>query len=193
VNFFHMNVNKPSGVLSLAAPLSLNGSLNVMAGTFDTDSVGNYSVTVTSNVFITGGTFNANNSTMSVSRDWRATSGAFNSGYSTVTFLGASTQVVSSVGISFTNMVINKTAGQRLNVVGALNVDGNFTMSQGTFSAQGYTVTVASNVTQASGTMYWTTATAVVGGTVLRVTVSPASPNSPALFVPVQHTLSISL
>jgi hypothetical protein len=78
------------------------------------------------------------------------------------------TQTLGSIGADFANVTINKTAGQRINLVGDVIMNGNFTLSQGTFTTQGYDLTIASNVTQANGTVYWTTSTVSVGGTLNR-------------------------
>ena len=83
---FNLNVNKTGGTATLVSALTSTGSLTIAAGTFDTGS--NWSVTVTSNVVITGGTFNLNASTMSVMRDWTKTGGTFSAGTSTPLTVG---------------------------------------------------------------------------------------------------------
>src|SRR5262249_27387930 len=140
---FNLNVNKTGGTATLAAALTSSGSLVLNGGTFDTGN--NWSVSVASHVVINGGIFNLRNSTMSVQRDWAFATGTFNAGGSTVTFIGPNAnQNVTSSNSSFYNVGVNKSAGS-VTLVDALDTNGNFTNSLGTFNTNAQAISVGGN------------------------------------------------
>ena len=126
------------------------GTLTITAGTFDTGN--NWSLTITSNVVVNGGTFNLNNSTLSVQRDWTFSSGVLNASGSTVTFTGANaTQNITSNGSSFTNLLINKSGGSLL-LQDALDINGIFTNTLGTFNTNTKAISAGGNWNFTAGT-----------------------------------------
>ncbi len=157
VSFFNVQINKSGGAATLASAFISTGSLTISGGTFDTGN--NWSVTVASHVVINGGTFNLNNSTMSVQRDWLNTGGTFNPGASTVTFINAnSTQNITSGGGSFFNLSVNKTGGTVM-LQDALVMNGNFTLALGSFTTNSKSITAGGNWNRPAGAFIGTGST----------------------------------
>ena len=147
---FNLNVNKTGGTATLVSALTSTGSLTIAAGTFDTGN--NWSIAVTSHVVISGGTFNLNNSTMSVMRDWTFSSGVINAGGSTVTFTGGNvTQNITSNGENFFNIAVNKGVGSVV-LQDAFDADGSFTNTLGTFNTNTKALSIGGSWNAGAGT-----------------------------------------
>jgi hypothetical protein len=83
-----------------------------------------------------------------------------------VTFSGGNTQSISNA--SFSNIVINKTAGTVAQLTGPLAAAGNLTLTQGTLSTFGYDVSVSSDFLMTNGIINFATSTVSIGGKLSR-------------------------
>ena len=99
-----------------------------------------------------GGTFAAGAFTHTVAGNWTISAGTFTNTGSTISFDGTGAQSVSS-NQAFNNFTVAKTAGT-LTATSALDINGNFLMATagGTFAAGAFTHTVAGNWTISNGT-----------------------------------------
>lgn len=118
---------------------------------------------------LTRGTFNANDRTLYVFRNWttNAANGVFNAGTSTVIFDGNASQTINSGGIgagkAFNHVTVNKSANTATLASYAIDILGNYTLSAGTWdvSATNYAMYVGGNWTNSatftprSGTVYF--------------------------------------
>ncbi|HVS81721.1 MAG TPA: LamG-like jellyroll fold domain-containing protein [Pyrinomonadaceae bacterium] len=163
--FSGFTVTKSTGSAVLNGALSA-ATLSVTQGTFDT-SASNFAVTVSGAVSLTGGTFTANCSAISVGGNWSNTA-AFTAGTSTVTLNGSGNAQTISGNTTFANLMINHTGGGGVTAAGStLSVTGLLRVQSGTFtSATAYNnvqidsagilalsgpITVSGNWTLASG------------------------------------------
>ncbi len=115
------------------------------------------------------GTFNANDRTLYVFRNWtiNAANGVFNAGTSTVVFDGSGTQTINSggtgVGKAFNHVTVNKSASTATLASYDIDILGNFILSSGTWdvSATNYSMYVGGDWTNSatftprSGTVYF--------------------------------------
>ncbi len=112
------------------------------------------SLDVNGNFTITSGTFDANNLAMNITGNW-TNSDTFTAGSSTVTFnKGVGTQTLNSGGTGTSNLFNNLThsgAGTLQLDTNALDVDGNFINSNGTFDANDLDINVANDWTISGG------------------------------------------
>jgi hypothetical protein len=138
--FFNVVVDKSAGTASPAVPMTVFGDLTLNSGTFDTTG-SNLALSVSSSVVVNGGTFNLNNSTVVVSRNWTYNAGTLNVGNSSVTFSGAFNQTITSNGSALDNILINKSGGTLL-LADALDLDGQFNYTAGTFDSNDQAITV---------------------------------------------------
>ena len=120
------------------AAMPEGGTLTLSTDAIDID--GNFS--------ISAGTFDANSLDMNVAGNW-TNSANFVSGTNTVTFDGAGTQTLISGGTGteqdFNNLTHSGTGSLTL-LANAIDIDGNFTNSAGTFSTGGQDMTVTGTV-----------------------------------------------
>ncbi len=167
------NLTCIAGTTTMGVGLTINGDLTIPSGT----------------------TFNANNFNTTVSGNWINNGGTFTAGTGTVTFTGNTTAINGTAATqTFNNIILNKTAGQDLNVSGStttlnvggtftetlgdfnappiMNVTGNFTLAAGTFTA-GTNLSVAGNwnnnggtFTSGTGTVTMSTSAKTIGGSV---------------------------
>ncbi len=166
---FNVYLNKTVGIVTLGDVLISTGNLTIAGGTLDTSATGNWAVIVTSHVRLTGGAFNLNASTMSVGRDWLRTSCAFDAGVSTISFLGGNTQTITSGGTNFSHLIVNKSPGTALNISGPLNVNGNWTHTNGTLNTQNYALAIGSDTVLTSGLWNLGTSSVSIAGNFTRI------------------------
>jgi len=164
MSFGTLQFNGMGGSWTLGAKLIVSNTLTLTAGTLDSSS-GNNEIVVSSSVFLNGGTFNLNASTMNVQGSWILTGTTFNADTSTVTFNGAGGNVIIPGGQPFNFLNINSSAGTWY--LGApLTTNAGLTVSSGTFdtSSSNYGITVSSDVNIASGVFNLNTSTVAVSG-----------------------------
>ncbi|MCX6807139.1 MAG: fibronectin type III domain-containing protein [Candidatus Berkelbacteria bacterium] len=92
-------------------------------------------------------TLHANNQNMTVAGDW-LNFGTFTAGTGTVNFTKSATQTLNSGGVAVANTFYNLThsgAGTLQLLTNNINIDGDFTNSNGTFDANGKNINVAKN------------------------------------------------
>src|SRR5439155_18041305 len=101
---------------------------------------------------------------ISVGAGWNSTGGRFNAANSTVTFTGTSTDTLTSGGVAFSNLQLNKTGQMTLN--GQLNIGGNFTLTNGTLehTTSNYGMNISSDVKLTAGTWAIQDSTVSVAG-----------------------------
>ncbi|MFA6492891.1 MAG: peptidoglycan-binding protein [Patescibacteria group bacterium] len=138
--YYNLKINGTGGTFRLpaTATTTVNGDLDVTAGTLTTnDGTTNRNITVTGNVTIAG-TLTANASTITCTGNW-ANSGTFTANTSTVIFNKASsTQTLSSGGVDagkFFNNLTHSGTGTLQLITNNLDVNGIFTNSAGTFDS----------------------------------------------------------
>ncbi|MFH1378658.1 MAG: hypothetical protein ABII23_00130, partial [bacterium] len=73
---------------TLVDALSVSNILTIQNGELDTDSSGSYAIDISSSLYINGGSFEANGSTITVGANWDSADGNFVCGTSTVTLTG---------------------------------------------------------------------------------------------------------
>ncbi|MBN2658757.1 MAG: T9SS type A sorting domain-containing protein [Spirochaetales bacterium] len=112
------------------------GNLTISGGTFD----GTGDLDINGFVLINGGTLDGSARAINAAGDWDETSGAFICGTSLVTFDGTAPGLAS---ISpFYNFILD---GLSVTLDSNLDVNGNFTISNGTFSGADHNIDVAGN------------------------------------------------
>jgi hypothetical protein len=107
-----------SGSWTLGSALTINGGINFVTGTFDTSAVGNYAVTITGIISISGASTRAINFNASTITTSYSTSGAlnatiitnltFNAGTSQINFTGNAPGIISN-GLTFYNVAFTST------------------------------------------------------------------------------------
>ncbi|MDP4240574.1 MAG: hypothetical protein Q8904_14000, partial [Bacteroidota bacterium] len=167
-----------------ASPLNISGDL-VMSGTASVTALN--TLNIAGNVTLGSGTvFAASSFTHTVSGNWTNNGATFTPGTGTITFNGTSAaQSINGTSASqtFNNIIINK-ASQLLNVGGSttslsvnnltetsgsftapatLVINGNVTITAGTFTAGSATSTIMGNVTLAAGSYIAGTTTNLLG------------------------------
>ena len=173
--FYNVTVNLTAG-----QTLSTGGSTVTVTTNNLTETTGNFTAPATLNingsVTLTAGTFTAG-TTINVMGSWSATvaaAAAFVPGGNTVNFVGTAGETINGTAAAqtFSNVVVNLTAGQTLNTGGStvtltttnltmttgnftapatLNVNGNLTLTAGTLTA-GTTINIQGNWTNNGGT-----------------------------------------
>jgi len=127
-SFYNLECNG-SAIFRLVSALDVDGDLTITSGTLDVNSTGNYAVSVAGDM---------------------SNSGTFQAQSGTVTFNGSGAQALTSGGLSFNNIVINKSNTLSLN--DALDVNNNLTVSAGTVSNVTNTVNLAGAWQNTGGT-----------------------------------------
>jgi hypothetical protein len=154
VTYNNLSFSKPSGTATLSSSATVNGTLTLSTGGI---SLINASLTVAGNATIgSGATLNGSASTISVGGDW-TNGGTFTPSTSTIVINGTGAQSISSS--TFNNLTINKASGTAT-LAGNIAINGNLTISNGTFdlgiytadrSSLGGTMTIAGGATVAAG------------------------------------------
>jgi hypothetical protein len=142
LNYYHLSVNKTSGIANISTATTVAGNLNMIAGELDLDGdaavAGN--LTIASGAGLYGDGVN-----ISVAGNWNNT-GNFYAGTGTLTINGSGAQSIS--GSTFNNLVINKTAGIA-SLTGNIAINSNLSITSGTFNLSTY----ASNRSAAGGVL----------------------------------------
>ncbi len=122
---------------------------------------------------VNGGTFNANDSTIQVTKDLTLASGTFNAGTSTIRLTGTTAQAITSSAQAFNNLTLNNTgtpvgggsANDDITLADDLTVNGTLTITQGELKPGTKNINLAGNLTigtaglftKGSGTLTFTT------------------------------------
>lgn len=132
INYYHLTINKTSGICNISSSTGVTGNLSVSAGELDL----NAPLSVTGNASISAGaTLNGNSFLLSVGGNW-SNSGSFVPSSSTVTLNGTGTQSISAT--TFNNLVISKASGTAV-LAGNISINGNLTASAGSLDLLTYT------------------------------------------------------
>ena len=132
-------------------------------------------ITVKHNLKINSGrTLNVGSYTIYVEGDF-INEGTFNGGTGKVVFNGTGNQSVKMTNGSFNDFEVNKSTGV-LTAITPLDIDGNFTITLGTFEPGNFTHTVAGNWSDAGGTFQPTSGRIILDGT--SQTITQASSNN---------------
>ena len=132
---------------------------------------------------------NLESSDITVGGDWTINSGGMTGGSSTVTFNGSAGQFVTSGGGSFNNLIY--AGSNTLQLVDTADIDGNFTITAGTFDANGQDSTVAGDWSNSgtfahgNGTVTFNGSSAQAlnsGGDAFNILILTAGGTSPAWF-----------
>jgi fibronectin-binding autotransporter adhesin len=126
ITYNNLTINKTSGIATKSNTGTINGNLTVTAGELDV----NIATLISGNVSIASGAImNGDGITTSVGGNW-SNSGTFVSATGTIELNGTGSQ---SVSVStFNNLTINKASGTAT-LTGNIAVNGNITISSGTF------------------------------------------------------------
>jgi hypothetical protein len=143
----NISVNVSSGqIVTLGAAVIMDGAMTISSGATLDASGSNFAINIAGN--------------------WTNNGGTFNGQAGTVTFNGAGAQSIngSATAQTFSNVVVNKTAGQLLNTGGSTTTltTNALTLTQGNFTAPA-TLNINGTLTHTTGT-YTTGANTNVGG-----------------------------
>ena len=128
----NLKVNAAPYTVSPSSNLSLN-SINIGSGELN---MAGYSLTVVDGITIgSNGTFNVGTSGLTVGGDFTA-GGSIDGSNTTMTFNGTSTQQITSNGVPFQNITVNKTGGT-LNMMDDMKVTGTLTLTDGNIKTNG--------------------------------------------------------
>jgi hypothetical protein len=128
--------------------IALGGDVAVETNGTWTNSAG--SAIDPTNMSITGGTFNANDSTTNVGGNFTFSSGSFNSGTGVFNFNGSGAQSINGAASpTFNTLQVNKTGGSTLTLNVNAPVKSNLTVGSGTFDLGAFTA----NRTAAGGAL----------------------------------------
>jgi len=167
-SFNHLVINGAGGTWDLGGTLPIGGSLTVANGTLNTGG-GNFAVSVTSDVILNNGTFELNNSSMSVAGNW-VMSGivSFIPDGSTVTFTASAAKTITSNGQSFNNVQFNGSGSWIFN--DSFFGLGDLSMTNGTVSTGpgNSGVTFSQNVNLNGGTLNLNASQMTVSGNWIR-------------------------
>lgn len=185
------NTITQTGDVVITGHLYVNQNGGGRTGTYTT---GNYALTVQGNLVLTDNvaTLNLGSSSVTVGGNWTnpsigVTPGILNAGSSTVTFNGTAAQTITSGSQSFYNLTLNNTgtdgtANDDIIPAGNLDVNGNFTITNGQLrlDTNNPTLNIVGNTSiGASGT--WTKGTGAItfdGLTAATYTDSTATPQN---------------
>ncbi len=184
--YYNLTINEPTNVETyvLEGATSTSNDFTLTLGTFDTVSGSNYALSVTNDLTISGGSFTARNSTITVGRHWTYNSGAtFTRGGSTVVLNGTgniagtgSTQFENlSIGYSTKTTTLAATTN-RTDAFGTLTLNGGTVTSSATYSlmlikagAGTYTPLVFASATSLTGTNVQLSFRATVTGITINI------------------------
>jgi hypothetical protein len=152
-NNLTINHTGTGNVTAVGSTLAVTGLLRIQGGTFISASTFN-NVQIDSGQTLQG----TNATTMNVTGNWTNNGGTFTPSGNTVNFNGAGAQSIggTSATQTFDNFTVNKAGGSTLSVAAsttALDINGNVTLTLGTFAAGTATaITVAGNWSNNGGT-----------------------------------------
>jgi len=137
------NVNLDANIT--VATLTLSG----YTGTYDSQS---FDITVSSNFSVDNGAILLGTSVVTMQGDMNRTGGSFTAGTSTIQFTGGKAQTLTPGGTGFYHVRMDKTGGE-VSLGGALDINGNFTITAGTVdvTASNYTINIAGDWTNSGG------------------------------------------
>lgn len=150
VTYNNLTINKAAGTASINGPVTVAGNLTVTAGDLENLST----TTISGDVTIASGAIVLNiNGTLHIGGSW-TNNGSYAANGSTIYFDGSGTQNISTG--NFNNLIINKPVGSSAVLTGDLVINGDLTITSGTFniktfgcnrSVQGGTITIGDNAT----------------------------------------------
>lgn len=155
---YHHLTLSGSGTPTLTGVSTINGNFTLSGTVTPVAATG---MTVGSNFTIGSGTsFNAGSFSHSLAGNW-TTAGSFNAGTSTFTLNGTTAQTLS--GSSFYSLAISNAAG--VSMAGDETVANALTLTNGTFSIGGHTITLDGTLSIGSGSLVGgTSSNIVIGG-----------------------------
>jgi hypothetical protein len=126
VNYYHLTINKISGIASIQEDVEIGGNLLVESG-----ELNNFSDTdIEGNVTIESGAIFHNNDQLNVGGNW-TNNGTYNGASAAITFDGSGTQTISAS--TFNNLTINKPVGSIAELTDHIVLKGDLTVISGTF------------------------------------------------------------
>ena len=153
IPYYHLTINKLSGIATANSALSVGGNINVMAGEMDL----NNALTITGDLSISAGASFRNFNTITIAGHW-INNGAFTGSGSTTIFNGTGVQNVGNT--TFNGIIINKASGTVV-VTSAISVKADVSVLSGSLDVSASTlspVTLGNTFSLADGT------TLLVGG-----------------------------
>ena len=138
--YYNLDINNTSETFVLEGTTGASNDLTITLGTLDT-TASNYAVNVTRDMTVNG-TFTANTSTITISRNWTFNTGAtLNRGSSTVvmngdgSILGSATTQFQSLSIGYSTKTTTLAgSNNRVDAFGTLTLNGGIVTSSATYS-----------------------------------------------------------
>lgn len=132
-------------IAATAKGLDINGYQGTINGQ-------TFSLTLSSGITQTSGTYNLGSSTITINNgDLNLVGGTFIAGASTLAFSGGSDQIINTAGTRVFNIHINKTGGTAY-LASPLISTGNLNVTLGTFDSANWGITITSHVVITGGT-----------------------------------------
>ncbi|HNV86485.1 MAG TPA: hypothetical protein PKL97_05915 [Candidatus Omnitrophota bacterium] len=150
---FYNLTHSGNGTLTLGGALTVTGTLTHSAGTFD---AGANAIDANGNVTLSSGTFTAPSSTFNIGGNLDLTYlSTFNANNGTIIFDGSASQSLTTNSKTFNHIELNNTGtsgNDKLTVSGNLDINGNFTLTDGTLdlAANNPDVRLAGNLSVAA-------------------------------------------
>lgn len=127
VAYNNLNINKgSSSIATNTNALTIGGNLVVTAGTLDNSGA----LIIAGNVTTNAASTFKNSNTLRVGGNW-LNNGNYTDAGGTVSFEGTGTQTISAT--TFNNLTINKPVGSAANLTGNISLQGNLTVTSGTY------------------------------------------------------------
>jgi hypothetical protein len=184
-SYHHLTINGSGGTFTVPAlsDTSLGGNLTVSAGTLD---INDQTLSWAGNTLIDGGTLktgtgsvtmgDAGGDTFTISSgqldiesddtdtDLSISPTTWTNSGGTVNYLGSSSTTVFNKPASYNHLIINSNSNT-FTQDSALDINGNFTLTDGTLDTDGFAVTIAGNWTKSGGTFTHDNNTVTFDGT----------------------------
>lgn len=137
-SFYNVIVNGSGGTWSMGAAIATANNFDITNGTFDTNGVSNYAVTVGGNLTANAGTWglNLHGSTVTVSGNWdTSVASGLSPGTSTVVMNGTGTKTLKTNSTTtgpFYNLQAGDTSGHTTQMTSGIGITNIFTLGTGT-------------------------------------------------------------
>ncbi|WP_343305615.1 LamG-like jellyroll fold domain-containing protein [Chitinophaga niabensis] len=129
LTYNHLTINKAGGIAAIRDSMDVQGNVLIMAGNLDNMDV----ATIAGNVTISPGALVQNTGTLHIGGNW-LNSGTYSGQGSTIIFDGTGTQTISAS--TFNNLIVNKPVGSIARLTDSIIINGNITVTSGTFDIQ---------------------------------------------------------